>query len=278
MRERELLDHDPAEARLLEHERHSVDGPRVRLADHVLHLHVAEERDLFAQLVVDRLVGARDEDVRLDADRAQLAHRVLRRLRLQLAGRDAGEQGEMDVQDVLLADVVAKLADRLEIGERLDVAHGAADLDDHDLGLLLASDAVNPLLDFVRHVWDHLHGRAEVIATTLLRDDRVIDLPGRQIRGPRDVPVDEALVVPEVEIGLGTVLGDEHLAVLIGRHRAGVDVEVGIHLQRRDGETPRREDPSKRGGGDAFAKRRGDPSGHEDELGHGGGPPGFFQF
>jgi hypothetical protein len=28
----------------------------------------------------------------------------------------------------------------------------------------------------------------------------------------------------EVEIGLGAVVGDEHLAVLIWRHRAGIDV------------------------------------------------------
>ena len=40
----------------------------------------------------------------------------------------------------------------------------------------------------------------------------------------------EALVVAEVEIGLGAVVGDEHLAVLVRRHRAGIDVEIGVEL------------------------------------------------
>ena len=42
--------------------------------------------------------------------------------------------------------------------------------------------------------------------------------------------VGEALVVAEVEIGLGAVVGDEHFAVLEGAHRARVHVEVGVHL------------------------------------------------
>jgi hypothetical protein len=40
----------------------------------------------------------------------------------------------------------------------------------------------------------------------------------------------EPLVVAEIEVGLRAVVGDEHLAVLVRRHRAGIDVEVGIEL------------------------------------------------
>ena len=40
----------------------------------------------------------------------------------------------------------------------------------------------------------------------------------------------EALVVAEIEIRLGAVVGHEHLAMLIGRHRAGIDIEVGVEL------------------------------------------------
>ena len=46
--------------------------------------------------------------------------------------------------------------------------------------------------------------------------------------------VGEALVVAEVEVGLGAVLGDEHLAVLVGRHRPGVDVDVRVELLQLD--------------------------------------------
>ena len=36
----------------------------------------------------------------------------------------------------------------------------------------------------------------------------------------------------EVQIGLGPVLGDEDLAMLVGRHGARVDVDVGVELLR----------------------------------------------
>jgi len=34
----------------------------------------------------------------------------------------------------------------------------------------------------------------------------------------------------EVEIGLGAVVGDEHLAVLIRAHGPGIDIEIGVEL------------------------------------------------
>ena len=50
------------------------------------------------------------------------------------------------------------------------------------------------------------------------------------------VLVDEALVVPEVEVGLAAVLGDEDLAVLARVHGARVDVDVGVELAHGDPE------------------------------------------
>ena len=44
----------------------------------------------------------------------------------------------------------------------------------------------------------------------------------------------EALVMAEVEVGLGAVVGDEDLAVLVGRHRARIDVEIGVELAQAD--------------------------------------------
>jgi len=275
-RETELLDDDLSEPRLLEHEWDAINGPRVWLADHVVELHVAEKRDLLAEVVFDGLIGASDHHVGLDTDRAELPDGVLGRLRLELAGGHAREERQVDVEDVLLADVLAELPDRFEVGKRFDVADGAADLDDDDLGLLLASDAMDPFLDLICHVRDDLHRRAEIIAAPFLCDDRVVDLPGRQVRRACDIPVDEALVMTEVQVGLSAVFGDEHLTVLIRRHRPRVDVEVGIHLERGDGESSRGEDATEGSGGDAFAQRGSDPSGHEHKLRHGLDLRGFF--
>ena len=44
----------------------------------------------------------------------------------------------------------------------------------------------------------------------------------------------EALVMAEIEIGLGAVVGHEHFAVLIRRHRSGIEVEIGVELAEAD--------------------------------------------
>jgi hypothetical protein len=46
--------------------------------------------------------------------------------------------------------------------------------------------------------------------------------------------VREALVVAEIEIGFGAVVGDENLAVLERAHGAGIHVQVGVELLQRD--------------------------------------------
>ena len=54
--------------------------------------------------------------------------------------------------------------------------------------------------------------------------------------------VGEALVVAEVEVGLGAVVGDEHFAVLERRHRAGIDVDVRVELEVGDADAAGGED------------------------------------
>ena len=76
--------------------------------------------------------------------------------------------------------------------------------------------------------------------------------------------IDEPLVVSEVEVRLGAVVGDEHFAVLERRHRARIDVEIRVELQHRHAQSALDEQSSERRRGDALAERRDDAAGHED--------------
>src|SRR3712207_9031303 len=67
---------------------------------------------------------------------------------------------------------------------------------------------------------------------------------------------EEALVVTDVEVGLGAVLGDEDLAVLERVHRPGVDVEVGVQLLHGDPEAPAGQQRAQRAGGQPLAEDR----------------------
>ena len=160
--------------------RHRVDVVDVARLDHRAFAHVAEQRRACAAPPSGSAVGAAEQDVRLDADRAQLLDRVLGRLGLQLAGaRDVRQQRQVDVDRVVARQLVAELADRLEERQALDVADRAADLDQHEIEVVIA--VADEVLDGVGDVRDHLDGRAEIVAAPLLGEDLLVDAPGGDV-------------------------------------------------------------------------------------------------
>jgi len=103
-------------------------------------------------------------------------------------------------------------------------------------------------------VRDHLHRVAEVFTAALLGDHRRVHLTGGDVgRGPQ-VGVEEPLVVPDVEVGLGSVLGDVDLAVLERVHRPGVDVEVRVELLHRHPQAASLEQAAQAAGREALAE------------------------
>src|SRR5262249_42617226 len=124
----------------------------------------------------DGPVGPAHDGVGLDADAPQRGDRVLRGLGLQLAGRpDVGQQRHVQEEAVVATDLVPDLAYGLQEGQRLDVAHCAADLGDDDVDVRTGHTA-DPVLDLVRDVRDDLHRVTEVLPTPLLGDHVRVDL------------------------------------------------------------------------------------------------------
>ena len=263
----ELLADKPVEPLLLKRLRHQVNVGHVHRRHDGSRVDIGEERDLVADLLRQRLGRAADEHVGRDTDAAQLIHRMLSRLRLQLARvGDERHQRHVDVENVVGADLATKLPDRLEERLRLDVAHRPADLRDNNVGIARLGDGADPCLDLVRDVRDHLHRRAEVLAFALFAQHPVPDAACRVICGARKVLVDEALVVADVEIGFGAVLGHEDLAVLKRAHRSRIDVDVRVELLHLHLQPARLEQAAERGSGDALAEGRDDASCDEHVL------------
>lgn len=137
-----------------------------------------------------------------------------------------------------------------------------------DVGAGLVGDAPQARLDGLGDVRNHLHGAAQVVAAPLARDEALVDGSLREVGLAREVLVDEALVVPQVEIAFVPVLGDEHFAVLERRHGSRIHVEVRIHLLHGHLVPARLEQVPQRRGRNALAQRRDDAPGNEDVLGH----------
>ena len=253
----------------LERQRHLVDRKVfVPFLDHRLERHVAEERDFFAIRQIEGPLGATDEHVGLDADLPQQADGVLRRLGLELTRRlQIRHEREVDEHAIFAAHIERNLADGFQKRQALDVAHRAADLGDHHVGLGIA-EVGDHLLDLVGDVGNHLHCLPEKLAAPLLVDHRQVDLAGRVVAPAGQRRGGEAFVVAEIEVGLAAVVEHVDLAVLVGAHRPGIDVDVGVELLHLDPQAAGLEQHADRGAREPLAQRTDDTAGHENMPGH----------
>ncbi len=222
-----------------EQERHLIQHIAGGHRDDGLLFHIAEQGDLVAQLLIDGIVGAGDDHVGRDTDRAQGGDRVLGGLGLDLAGRaDVGQPGHVDEKHILAPDLVAQLAQRFQEWLGLDVAHRPADLHDDHIRLGLLANPGHAALDLVGDVRDHLDGPAQEIAAALLADDLGIHLSAGEVAEAAEADVDETFVVTQVQVGFGAVIQHVDFSMLVGTHRPGIHIDVRVqfldgHLEAR---------------------------------------------
>ncbi len=229
-------------------------------------IHVAEEGNLVLDLFRDLLFSPAEDDVGADADLPKLVDGMLRGLRLELfRGPDIGDQCQVHIGDVVLPDLPGKLPDCLEEGEGLDVAHRSADLHKDDVGF--GSPFEDDTLDFIGDVRNHLDGSSEELASALPGDDVVIDPSGRVVILFSHGEMGKAFVVAQVKIRFRAVIGYIDLSVLVGVHRAGVDIDVGIELEEVHPVSAAFEKTAQRGGGNSLAEG-GDHSPCDEDIFH----------
>ena len=77
---------------------------------------------------------------------------------------------------------------------------------------------------------DHLHRTAQIIPPAFLGDDFLIDAPRGDIVLLIGRTARETLIMAQIQVGFRTIIGHENLAMLIGAHRARIDIEIGIEL------------------------------------------------
>src|ERR1700759_3642229 len=83
----------------------------------------------------------------------------------------------MHEEDALASKLVAELANRFEKRQALDV--NARDADRAQDKILIAEVSQDELLDRIRDVGDHLHGRAEVFTAPFAADHGRVNSAGR---------------------------------------------------------------------------------------------------
>mmetsp|Transcript_45722 Transcript_45722/g.108344 ORF Transcript_45722/g.108344 Transcript_45722/m.108344 type:complete len:242 (-) Transcript_45722:77-802(-) len=192
--------------------------------------------------------------------------------------RHRRHQRDLDNEHVLCADAVLELAEPLNEGHALDVAHRPAQLDHAHVCLIplilgigaaldgAGGDFLDPLADGVGDVRHNLHSLAEVLALPLPLNHLLVDLARRDVVVRTQGDVQKALVVAQIEVGFAAIVQDEGLAMLKGRHRSSIHVEVRIDLDHVDLPPAALKEHSDTARGDALAQARHDTAGNDDVL------------
>ena len=249
---------------LLGHQQgHLIQRLRRGVLDDAVRLDIAEQGNLPADVLCDGHVAPAYQNIRLDAQGQKLLHGVLGGLALQLAAAgDLDDEGHVDEHHIPLGPLRRHLPDSLQEGLGLNVAHGAADLRDDHVHVLFRH-GVDAALDLVGDVGDDLHRGAQVVAPALPVQHGPVDLAGGHGAVAGEVLVHEPLVVAQVQVRLGPVLGDEHLAVLIGTHSPRVHIDIGVELLVPHPDAPLLQKPPQGGRADPLAQAGDHAAGNE---------------
>ncbi len=235
------FDHKVVQPLGVQDARDLVDGVGIFQRDDRTLFNVGELRDLATRRHIDGVVGTADQHIRLQADGAQFLDRVLCRLGLGFAGgRDVRNQGQVHQHRALGADFETQLTDSFQKRLRFDITDRTADFDQGDIGIARTLD--DATLDLVGDMRDDLNGRTQIITTALLAQYVLIDTARGEVVVLGHGRAYEPLVVAQVEVGFGAIMGDEHFTVLEGAHGPWIDVDVRIQLEHGDFKPPRLKD------------------------------------
>ena len=123
-----------------------------------------------------------------------------------------------------------KLADGFQKRLTFNVAHCSSYFNDGNLRILCSRVPVETILDLIGDVGDYLDGTAAKVSPAFLLKDGPIDLAGGHVRVLAQAFVYESFIMPEVKIGLCSIIGYKHFAVLHRVHGTGIHVDIRIEL------------------------------------------------
>ena len=184
------------------------------------------------------------------------------------AGFDVRHQRDVDEQTVFPPGLDAYLADGLQKRGGFNVARGAADLRDNNVGIRLFPHGIDKAFDLARDMGNDLHRLAQIFAAAFFGEHVPVYLSRSEVGVLVQILVDKAFIMPQVQVGLRAVLGHEYLAVLIGAHGAGVYIDIRVQLLGRHLQTAAFQKAAKRGRRDALAQAGHHAARHKNILRH----------
>ena len=211
----QLTANNVGQAGSFQHQRALVQAGHGQVFNHAIRAHIAEHADLALDIAANAAIGTQHDDVGGDAHALQFLAGMLGGLGfIFVRAGNIGHQNHMDVAAVFHALLNANLADGLQERLALNITGGTADFGDDNIGFGAFGKIVDIALDFVGNVGNDLHRLAQISALAFLVQHVPIDLARRQVRVLVQIFINKALIMTQIQVGFGSVISHEHLAVL----------------------------------------------------------------
>ena len=176
------------------------------------------------------MFGSQHQDIGLDTNALQFFYRVLCGLCLQLFGCcKVGYISKVYTQG-LSSQFPFELPDTFQERQALDITHGTTDFCNHEVIVVFLAEQHHIALDFIGDVRYHLYGLAQIVASALLVDDRLVDAACGEVVGLAGLYAREAFIVPQVKVSLMSVGCHIALAMLIRVKCTRVNVDIRVKL------------------------------------------------
>ena len=134
----------------------------------------------------------------------------------------------MDDQGIFVTQFINQLPHRFNIGQGLNIPHGPSYFSDDDIISTVLIQQLHPVFNLVGNMGNNLYGFAQKHPLAFLFYNTLIHPACRYIIGLGRGRIEKTLVMPQVQIGLGTVFGHIAFSMLIGVECTGIYVEVGV--------------------------------------------------
>ncbi len=259
--------HGLGEMFLLHGKRYLVQCFHIQILDHLAVGNITEQGNLVPDGLVQGNFRAAYNDIRLDPHALQFLDTGLGGLGFQLLGCfQVWDQSDMDENGIFMSHIQLELPDGFQERLALNVADGAAHLDNGDLCFPASVIPVETALQLIGDVGDHLHGAAAVVSPALLGEYRPVNLAGSDITLLVQALVDETLVMSQIQIRLRSVIRHKYFSVLDGVHGTRVDIDIRVKFLHGHLVATHFQKSSQRGGGNSLSQTGNNTTCHKNVL------------
>ena len=134
----------------------------------------------------------------------------------------------MQIENIATTHIFAHLANSFQKWLALDITYRTSYLYNNYISVRTTSNIMYTIFNFIGDVRDYLDGSTQIFSPAFFANHRGIYLSCGDIIGLVGWFISKTFIMAEIKIGFCAIISNKDLAMLIRRHCAGINIDVGV--------------------------------------------------